>query len=226
MTGRFDDEPDAPARVGEMGTLDAMLMTPGAIASELARIDTQMRSFHNELYAAARARGYVDPTVAVAGISDWIKGLFGFAATGPTGAAQQLLASATAAANANPGHTNADDPRVKAVLDAANVRKVPADPVVHLFVDGWLPLWNTWRTFYASEKDGSWWHNAAYDAEKYQQQLAQVRAQAEALGVKFATPAPPPEHTGSSWFSLAKYGLIGAGVLGAIYVIRSTRKGG
>lgn len=223
--GRTTDLLGAEARVGEMGTLDAMLMTPGAIAAELDRINTSFVGHHNELLAAARAHGLTDPMIASAAVSGWFDVMKDLVTLNPAQAARDAAATMNDSAPHGPPML---DPITQKVLDASKLQNAQssADPIVRLFIDGWLPLQKAWTTFYGQERGGSWWHNAGHDAEKYLAQLLQVRDRAEKLGVKFATPRPEDEHPGGrDWFSLVKYALIGTGVLGATYlIVRAVKK--
>jgi hypothetical protein len=220
----------APATVGAMSTIDALLMSPGAIAAELARINVYMSEFHNELLAAAQHHGLVDPTITVAGITDWISDAI--AAMTPGGAAITMVQqAATAAAQAQsqgsgPDGVSHDVQVIRTVLDAAHARTIPNDPVVHLFIDGWMPIWNAWRKFYGEEKDGSWWHNAGYDAEKYLAQLMQMRAQAKALGIKLVSPDPTGEHTDNGLPTWALAALGGLGLVAVIAIAGAFRGNG
>jgi hypothetical protein len=180
-------------RVGEMSTTQAMLMTPAAISAELARIDQAMHAFDIDLskaaHAVAQSQGY--PTLEL---------------TPGTSAADQKQAVAD---------------YLKALAKATSVRKPPleAAAVFALYQQQWIPLFTQWMSFYGEEKGGSWWHNAAYDAEKYLSQLVQMRKRAKELGVKLLSPDPAEEHDGESWASLAKWGLIGGGVIGGVWAL-------
>lgn len=225
----------AAARVGELSTIQAMFMTPGAIAAELARIDQAFSAFNTDVVAAAIKHGLPDGA-AVSGALDWIEdhakdALAAIAAAAsPAAASAQALAHAKEIADAAraaasvPKILNSDDPVVQTVLlhtkTASN-----QDPVVRFYVDTWVPLYQTWQRFFGEERDGAWFHNAAYDGEKYLGQLKQLRQHAKALGIVLNSADPDDEHAGSSWFSLVKWGLIGAGALGAIFLIVKARRG-
>lgn len=219
MMGRWIDEDDAPARVGEMGTLEAMLMTPGAIASELARIDQAFHAFNTDVVASVVKHG-LSPSLVVSGVLDWLDDAAKWLVN-PTGAA----VSAARASVPSDFWLKVAQGAQGAALPAATASNT--DPVVRFYVDTWVPLYQTWQAFYAKEKGGAWFHNAAYDGEKYLDQLKQLRDHAKALGIAVNSADPSPEHAGSSWFALAKYGLIGAGVLGGLWVVsKFVRKDG
>jgi hypothetical protein len=218
MMGRWIDEEDAPARVGELGTLQAMLMTPGAIAAELARIDQAFHAFNTDVVASAIKHG-LPANLAVSGVIDWIKDI-GNHVNAIINPAATVSAAAQAVIDANAAKSAQG-----ASLPAATASNT--DPVVRFYVDTWMPFYRTWQAFYAQEKDGAWFHNAAYDGEKYLDQLTQLRAHGKAIGVGVNSADPSPEHGGSDWFTLAKYGLIGAGVLGGLWAVsKFVRKDG
>jgi hypothetical protein len=135
---------------------ESMLMTPGAQANEMKRIDNDMRSFSIEIADAAKAHGETVPhpgaTASMQEIRDYAKAL----------GAQPL--------------------------------GIGAQPIVTLYRNAWIPIWNAWSTFYADNKEGAWWSNPVSEAEKYQDQLIDIRRQAEALGIRLQTPGPKQEH--------------------------------
>lgn len=191
--GTYGDADRGSPRVGELTTTQAMLMTPAAISAELARIDQAMRAFDvdlsNATSARARAQGY--PSLEFS--------------RGMTSTAQEAAIS----------------DYLKAIARATGPNKPPrdADVVVTLYQQQWLPLFTQWLHFYDEEKDGSWWHNAAYDAEKYLSQLIQMRRRAKDLGVKLISPDPAEEHDVMSWTSLVKWGLVGGAVIGGVWAL-------
>lgn len=71
---------------------------------------------------------------------------------------------------------------------------IPADkkPLSDLFDRVWSPLIQEWQAFYA--KNAGWWDNLwwnhAPEAEQFSKQLAEVRAQAERLGMHVLSPQP------------------------------------
>lgn len=157
--------------------IESMLMTPGAQANEMKRIDTDMRSFGDELAAAAAAHGDTTPQP-------------------PTHATARQILDYAKAIGAQP----------------------PASPIVALYRNAWLPLWHTWTTFYAANKDGAWWSNPVSEAEKYQDQLIDIRDQAGKLGLSLQTPGPKREHPEGlpSW--LLPVG-VGVGALVALSIL-------
>ena len=100
----------------------------------------------------------------------------------------------------------------KPPLEAAEVFALYRQQWIPLFVDGWQP-------FYSSEKGGSWWHNAAYDAEKYLSQLIQLRKRAKELGVKLLSPDPEEEHDASSVMTYVKYGVYAGIAIGGVWAL-------
>lgn len=145
-----------------IGMIESMLMTPGAQANEMQRIDSDMRTFGVELANAVHAAG----------------------------------------SNVAP-LTNATDDFTRFVHDvAAQPAAVTDKPIVRLFHDAWAPLLQTWSTFYAENHDGRWMSNPVSEAEKYQEQLAEIRGKASDLGLKLLSPAPKAEHPDGlpSWF--------------------------
>jgi hypothetical protein len=228
MMGRWidDDDTHAPARVGEIGTLDAMLMNPAAISAELARIDQAFHAFNTDVAASVVKHG-LPANLVVAGVLDWLKDLgksiaeVAVPSIGPTIAVRD----AAKATPPNDFWKNVAQGAQAAALPAATANNT--DPVVRFYVDTWVPIYQTWQAFYAKEKDGAWFHNAAYDGEKYLDQLKQLREHAKAIGIVLNSADPSSEHASSSWLALAKYGLIGAGVLGGLWVVsKFVRKDG
>lgn len=180
-------------RVGELSTTQAMLMTPAAISAELARIDQAMHAFDIDLSsvvtARARAHGYASLALS----------------PGMVPSAQETAI--------------ADYLKELAKTTSGTKAARDEDVVVTLYQQQWLPLFTLWLHFYGEEKGGSWWHNAAYDAEKYLSQLIQMRKRAKDLGVKLLSPDPAEEHDATSWESLVKWGLVGGGVIGGVWAL-------
>lgn len=226
MNGRWGHRA-ASIRVGEFGTLQAMLMTPSAIAAELARIDLAMRAFATDMASALAAHG-IDTAAAVtpsaSGASDDGPGLasrvIGFL-TGTSGLAEAAEASKRFAASGNMTD-------VYQYITSIAKTAASTNPIVKFIHDQWLPFLATWQTFYAQEKDGAWFHNAAYDGEKYLDQLVQLRRSAKALGIPLASSEPSGEHDDLGITGLLKIGLYGAIGIGGIWavsqVVQASRK--
>lgn len=200
--GRYCGGLQGSPRVGELSTTQAMLMTPAAISSELARIDQAMHAFDIDLSNAVTARAHSHGYASLA-LSP------GTSSTSQAAAISDYL---------------------KELAKSTNSAKAPRDEdvLVTLYQQQWLPLFTQWLHFYSEEKGGSWWHNAAYDGEKYLSQLIQMRRRAKDLGVKLLSPDPAEEHDATSWESLVKWGLVGGGVIGGVWalskVIASVRR--
>lgn len=162
-----------------------MLMTPGAIAAELDRINYNFEAFARDMTAATRAHHAA-------------------AALPPTGATPADFVA-----------------YVKAV--AAEPSTASTDPIVQFIATTWTPLYATWAHFYSQERGGSWWHNAAYDGEKYLAELIDVRRTAARLGIPLMSPDPTPEHAGGGILgdlgSALKIAAYGALAIGGVYVI-------
>lgn len=154
--------------------IESMMMTPGAQANEMSRIDHDMHSFNAELTEAAHAHG-ADVSSAPA---MW-----------PPSAAALAKAKALGAEH--------------------------SDPVIAFYRDVWLSLYYKWVEFYAANKDGAWWSNPVSEAEKYQDQLIELREKAAGLGVKLLTPGPKQEHPEGlpSWLLPVGVGVGGLVVL-------------
>lgn len=182
--------------VGDMGMLQSMMMTPGAIANELDRINTSFEMFDRDLKGAAIARGASEPIPLP---------------TGTAATAENMVAYA------------------KAI--AAQSKQVSNDPVVRLYRDVWTPLFLDWHAFFGREREGSWWHNAAYDAEKFVDKLKQVRDQAKKSGLKLTSPDPSDTHEGGFFDDFSKIlkvvaigGLAIGGVWAASQIVQAVKK--
>ena len=120
-----------------------------------------------------------------------------------------------------PPPSTADPVAMLAYATAVAHRK--ANPILDLYHSAWLPLIQSWNSFYKKNKGGSWWHNAVVDAETYQQQLIDVRNKATSLGIKFVSPTPTVEHDkpgpidgAMSFLKVAAYAALGIGGVFAV----------
>lgn len=182
--------------VGDMGMLQSMMMTPGAIANELERVNTSFETFDRDLKTATIARGASEPIPMP---------------SGTTATPENLMAYARAI--------------------AAQSKQVSSDPIVRLYRDVWTPLFLDWHAFFGREREGSWWHNAAYDAEKFVDKLKQVRDQAKKAGLKLTSPDPTDTHEGGFFDDVSKIlktvaigGLVIGGVWAASQVVQAVKK--
>ena len=209
-----------------------MWQTPSAQSREIGQIDSDMRVFDSELKGEAQHRGYFALPI---GFESTPKGLDADAKEmftdifGPEGAARIEAAITTA-------------PQVKYLAPTGTAAN---DPIVRLYYSVWLPFFHRWQAFYTENKDGAWWSNPAAEAEGYQRQLVQIRANAARLGMKIASPAPEmfspslldPHHdvvdtagdAAKEAAKIGKYALYGAlGIGGAVLVasiVQNVRSG-
>lgn len=103
---------------------------------------------------------------------------------------------------------------------AAQPAAVANDPLVQLYTHVWAPFFQTWASFYADNKAGAWFSNPVSEAEKYQEQLIDIRAKASELGMHVLSPAPKQEHPEGmpSWLL-----PVGVGVGGLVLLSLVTR---
>jgi len=198
--------------------------TPGAIDSEIDKINAEIQSFDAELVAEVRHRGFDPATVQVQGFTDWIQAM----AAPEIATTKELIEKGEAA-------------QTKARQDAANAAAANVtDPVVRFYIGTWLPFKKGWDAWKASH-GGSWWWNYAPDAEGFQDKLVQLRATAKRLGMKITSAEPDRE--GKSVFDprragvgdaldeaakimkYAAYGAAGLGLVwGATMIINTARR--
>ncbi len=208
--------------------------TPGGVQAELSRINDDILAFSAEIAGYVAAHDPASPDATPRLIEDtsfWSRLAGGGISALRDTIAEQVNAAHTAAATANV-HPTTTDPHRAAVAS--------------FYLLTWIPFVGRWIQFYENNKgwtDNLWWNHAP-EAEQFADQLVQIRAAAQRLGMPVLSPAPskwgkslldpgrdpvkPLTDLTDAIMLAAKIALFGglgiAGVIGISMAVKSVRK--